>query len=376
MREGAHDPRRAPSWRQAGRRSISTADMLDTARDEADLDALLRDWSLTEGDLREIHRARGEGRLWTALHVCSLRRTGRFVDDAEPIPHETIVHLANQIGIDPPVRLTALSRQPTDSAIRAQVPDYLGFAAFSAEAETRLMDSFADERPSFCRNLRKSRDGRGRAALFCYVTRDPVEAEENLSPQLATLVGDDPVCKVAPRIDESQSELNGWSIRSNVVGVHEVAYRAYDLTQGSLITAREHPHEFAKRRRGDSDQGGSPQRVRGRRALDRVVPDGGPNQHVCVSNDLQRAPAQPAAANAFMSSTDIGLSPSWARDPMKSSIRPLAAARTSALPPGSKSTTRRSPACTPRWSRTERRRVTCPLAVTVSIDSPCVMETR
>src|SRR5271166_808498 len=185
MREGAHDPRRAPSWRQAGRRSISTADMLDTARDEADLDALLRDWSLTEGDLREIHRARGEGRLWTALHVCSLRRTGRFVDDAEPIPHETIVHLANQIGIDPPIRLTALSRQPTDSAIRAQVPDYLGFAAFSAEAETRLMDSFADERPSFCRNLRKSRDGRGRAALFCYVTRDPVEAEENLSPQLA-----------------------------------------------------------------------------------------------------------------------------------------------------------------------------------------------
>ena len=118
--------------------------MLDKARDEADLDALLRDWSLTRGDLHEIHRARGEGRLWTALHVCGLRRTGRFVDDPQRIPHEAIVHLASQIGIDPPVRLTSLQRRPTDSAIRARVRDYLGFAAFSAEAEARLMASLAE----------------------------------------------------------------------------------------------------------------------------------------------------------------------------------------------------------------------------------------
>ena len=50
--------------------------MLDTARDEADLDVLLRDWSLTKGDLLEIQRARSQGRLWTALHLCHLRRTG------------------------------------------------------------------------------------------------------------------------------------------------------------------------------------------------------------------------------------------------------------------------------------------------------------
>ena len=115
--------------------------MRDTALDEADLDTLLRDWSLTKGDLHEIRRARGEGRLWTALHVCSVRRTGRFVDDPERIPHEAIVHLASQIGIDPPGRLTSLRRQPTDSAIRARVREYLGFVAFSAEAEARLMDS-------------------------------------------------------------------------------------------------------------------------------------------------------------------------------------------------------------------------------------------
>ena len=66
--------------------------MLGAAQDEADLDVLLRDWSLTKGDLREVHRARGEGRLWTALHLCSLRRTGRFADDPARIPHEAIVH--------------------------------------------------------------------------------------------------------------------------------------------------------------------------------------------------------------------------------------------------------------------------------------------
>ena len=40
--------------------------MLDAARDEVDLDVLLRDWSLTKSDLLEIQRARGQGRLWTA----------------------------------------------------------------------------------------------------------------------------------------------------------------------------------------------------------------------------------------------------------------------------------------------------------------------
>ena len=118
--------------------------MLDAARDEIDLDSLLRDWSLAQGDLREIQRARGPGRLWTALHLCSLRRTGRFVDDLERVPQEAVVHLAGQIGIKAPTRLQFLERQATDSAIRARVREHLGFVPFSADAERRLMDSLAD----------------------------------------------------------------------------------------------------------------------------------------------------------------------------------------------------------------------------------------
>jgi hypothetical protein len=118
--------------------------MLDAAQDEADLDALLRDWSLTKSDLDEIQRARGLGRLWTALHLCSLRRTGRFADDPERIPHEAIVHLAQQIDIHPPARLSGLIRQASDSAIRARVRQHLGFVPFSADAEAHLKDSLAE----------------------------------------------------------------------------------------------------------------------------------------------------------------------------------------------------------------------------------------
>ena len=107
-------------------------------------DVLLRDWSLTKGDLREIQRARSQGRLWTALHLCSLRRTGRFADDPERIPHEAIVHLAGQIGIHPPARLAVLPRQATDSAIRNRVRESLGFVSFSADAEAHLTASLAE----------------------------------------------------------------------------------------------------------------------------------------------------------------------------------------------------------------------------------------
>lgn len=118
--------------------------MLDSARNEIDPDALLRDWSLTQGDLQQIHLARGQGRLWTALHLCSLRRAGRFAENPERIPHEAVVYLAGQIGIEPPAQLAVPRRQATDSAIRARVRAYLGFASFSEDAESRLMDSLAD----------------------------------------------------------------------------------------------------------------------------------------------------------------------------------------------------------------------------------------
>ena len=121
-------------------------DDLSTSRcDDLDPDALLHDWSLSAADLVEIDRTRGpENRLWTALHLCSLRQTGRFAEDPEQIPHEAIIHLAHQIGVEPPVRLVPLHRQATDSVVRARVRSYLGFTAFSSDAEAHLTGRLAD----------------------------------------------------------------------------------------------------------------------------------------------------------------------------------------------------------------------------------------
>jgi len=114
-------------------------------RDDSDPDSVLHEWSLSAADLREIDRTRGpEGRLWTALHLCSLRQSGRFVEDAQRVSHEAVIHVAQQIGLEPPAQLLSLHRQATDSAVRARVRDHLGFAAFSPDAAARLTDRLAD----------------------------------------------------------------------------------------------------------------------------------------------------------------------------------------------------------------------------------------
>ena len=123
-------------------------DMPDAKRDDLDLDSILHEWSLSTDDLLEIDRTRGpESRLWTALHLCSLRQTGRFAEDPGRIPQEAVVHLAHQIGIEPPARLLSLHRQATDSAVRARVREHLGFAAFSPDAEARLTGRLAEFAP-------------------------------------------------------------------------------------------------------------------------------------------------------------------------------------------------------------------------------------
>jgi hypothetical protein len=62
--------------------------MAEPAPEEVDPDRILNDWALDEADLREVMRARGpDSRLWTALHLCGLRRTGRFAAPVRPAPH-------------------------------------------------------------------------------------------------------------------------------------------------------------------------------------------------------------------------------------------------------------------------------------------------
>ena len=115
-----------------------------TSQEETDPDQILNDWALTAADIGEIRHARGsDSRLWVALHLCTLRRTGRFLDAPEIVPQGAISHLAHQLGITPPVRLALLDRQPTDSAIRARVRDHLGFVPFAPTVQNQLETELA-----------------------------------------------------------------------------------------------------------------------------------------------------------------------------------------------------------------------------------------
>ena len=110
-----------------------------TSLEEADPDQILNDWALTAADLEEIRNARGsDNRLWTALHLCCLRRTGRFLDDPTQAPQSAIIQLSRRLGDEPPARLLPLPRPATDSAIRTRVRTHLGFVPFSADAQSRL----------------------------------------------------------------------------------------------------------------------------------------------------------------------------------------------------------------------------------------------
>ena len=112
--------------------------MVGAAQDEADLDVLLRDWSLTKGIFRKsiAPAARVAYGPRCICAVCVGPVASPMIPNASR--HEAIVHLAGQIGIHPPVRLAVLPRQATDSAIRHRVRAYLGFVPFSADAEARL----------------------------------------------------------------------------------------------------------------------------------------------------------------------------------------------------------------------------------------------
>jgi len=63
---------------------------------------LVRDWTLSEGDLDEIRRCRGaSNRLRFALQLCIFRRYGRFLSDFATVPVRLANHLGRQLDLAP-----------------------------------------------------------------------------------------------------------------------------------------------------------------------------------------------------------------------------------------------------------------------------------
>src|SRR5262249_1983113 len=63
---------------------------------------LIRDWTLSEGDLGEIRRCRGaSNRLRFALQLCVFRDYGRFLSDFATVPVRLANHLGRQLDLAP-----------------------------------------------------------------------------------------------------------------------------------------------------------------------------------------------------------------------------------------------------------------------------------
>ena len=101
-----------------------------TCLEEADPDQILNDWALTAADLEGIrHARRSDNRLWTALHLCCLRRTGRFLDDPTQAPQSVIIHLSRRLGDEPPARLLPLrgsTLKPSEFIITSKISTICG----------------------------------------------------------------------------------------------------------------------------------------------------------------------------------------------------------------------------------------------------------
>src|SRR6185312_5953940 len=126
-----------------------------------------------------------------------------------------------------------------------------------------------------------------------------------------------------------------------------------------LVTARQHPHQFAQGWYRHRNKLGASQRSLRNVALLEVIARDGPNQNVGVGCYLHRLPAQPSAMISFISSIERDGPPSRFRKSNASDIFPVgSAAFTSIRPLGSFSTMTFSPGCTARCSSRSLRSVT------------------
>ncbi len=101
---------------------------------------LARDWTLSEEDLAEVLRCRGEDKRHSfAIQLCMLRRHGRFLgDDYSAVPVRIMNHVGRQLGLPPVLFMAPPTREATDLEHERRIREYLGFGPFDDEAAAAL----------------------------------------------------------------------------------------------------------------------------------------------------------------------------------------------------------------------------------------------
>ena len=104
-------------------------------------DELARDWSLSEEDLAEVERCRGDAnRLRFAVQLCHLRVYGRFLDSYGEVSVKIVNYLARRLFLTPVLFLPETDRPATETAYRFRLQQYLGFSDFDSAVEEILSE--------------------------------------------------------------------------------------------------------------------------------------------------------------------------------------------------------------------------------------------
>lgn len=103
-------------------------------------DELANDWMLSELDLAEVRRCRGDANRHSfAIQLCVLRRYGRFLgNDYGSVPIQILNHIGRQLGMAPMLFATPPSRKETDATHERRLREYLGFSTFDDPARGDL----------------------------------------------------------------------------------------------------------------------------------------------------------------------------------------------------------------------------------------------
>ncbi len=93
---------------------------------------LARDWMLSEQDLAEVRRCRGDDKRHSfAMQLCVLRAYGRFLgEDYDAVPVRILNHVGRQLGLPPVLFASPPARKETDATHERRIRAHLGFAMF------------------------------------------------------------------------------------------------------------------------------------------------------------------------------------------------------------------------------------------------------
>ena len=99
---------------------------------------MVRDWTLSEADKKEVNRYRTTSRLFIVIQLCAVRLYGRFLAEVNALSPRIVSYLSGQFELPPSLTINTPDRDATFSEQRKNILTYLGFTKYDDTAQSNL----------------------------------------------------------------------------------------------------------------------------------------------------------------------------------------------------------------------------------------------